>query len=289
MKNVNLVYNVSDKPGLWKTFVFALQQVLAILAATIAVPAIVGNGMSQSAALFGAGVGTIVYLLFTKFKSPVFLGSSFAFIDSMFVAFGGAVSVSVGYLGLLIGAVMAGLVYVIIALVVKFAGTNWINKLMPAAVIGPTVAVIGLSLSSNAIKDVVMYGGVSGAYNMGATNILGLICALVTLATVVFCSVYGKKMMKMIPFIIGILAGYAVAAIFTVIGHIADVPEMIIINFSLFENMAWLPEFTFIEAFKGFSDLGDFGSYLGTLALLISLLHSLYLQNTLQTIKIFLQ
>lgn len=266
MKNVNLVYNVSDKPGLWKTFVFALQQVLAILAATIAVPAIVGNGMSQSAALFGAGVGTIVYLLFTKFKSPVFLGSSFAFIDSMFVAFGGAVSVSVGYLGLLIGAVMAGLVYVIIALVVKFAGTNWINKLMPAAVIGPTVAVIGLSLSSNAIKDVVMYGGVSGAYNMGATNILGLICALVTLATVVFCSVYGKKMMKMIPFIIGILAGYAVAAIFTVIGHIADVPEMIIINFSLFENMAWLPEFTFIEAFKGFSDLGDFGSYLGTLA-----------------------
>ena len=194
MKNVNLVYNVSDKPGLWKTFVFALQQVLAILAATIAVPAIVGNGMSQSAALFGAGVGTIVYLLFTKFKSPVFLGSSFAFIDSMFVAFGGAVSVSVGYLGLLIGAVMAGLVYVIIALVVKFAGTNWINKLMPAAVIGPTVAVIGLSLSSNAIKDVVMYGGVSGAYNMGATNILGLICALVTLATVVFCSVYGKKM-----------------------------------------------------------------------------------------------
>mgnify|MGYP003288529333 CR=1 FL=1 len=91
---------------------------LAILAATIAVPAIIGNGMSQSAALFGAGVGTLVYLLFTKFKSPVFLGSSFAFIGSMFAAFAGSVSMSVGYLGLIIGAIFAGLVYLIIALVV---------------------------------------------------------------------------------------------------------------------------------------------------------------------------
>ena len=91
---MKLVYNVNDKPGLWKTIVFALQQMLAILAATIAVPAIIGNGMSQSAALFGAGVGTLVYLLFTKFKSPVFLGSSFAFIGSMVAAFAGAASAS---------------------------------------------------------------------------------------------------------------------------------------------------------------------------------------------------
>ena len=152
MNNVNLVYGVKDKPGIWKTLVFAFQQVLAILAATIAVPAIVKNGMSQSAALLGAGVGTIIYLLFTKFKSPVFLGSSFAFIGSMFAAFGGAASISVGYIGLIIGAIFAGLVYVIIAIIVKFAGVNWIDKIMPASVIGPTVAVIGLSLSSNAIK-----------------------------------------------------------------------------------------------------------------------------------------
>ena len=149
MKSTNLVYGVKDNPGLGKTLVFAFQQVLAILAATILVPAIVGNGMSQSAALFGAGVGTIVYLLFTKFKSPVFLGSSFAFITPMFAAFGGGVAMSVGYLGLIIGAALAGLIYVIIALVVKFAGTNWIDKVMPAAVIGPTVAIIGLSLSGN--------------------------------------------------------------------------------------------------------------------------------------------
>lgn len=101
---MKLVYNVKDKPKFSQLIVFAFQQLLAILAATIAVPSIVGNGMSQSAALFGAGVGTIVYLLFTGFKSPVFVGSSFAFIGSMFAAFAGGVSASVGYLGLLIGA-----------------------------------------------------------------------------------------------------------------------------------------------------------------------------------------
>ncbi len=265
----NLVYGVKDKPGLWKTILFAFQQVLAILAATIVVPVIInsseagvamGAKMSQSAALLGAGVGTIVYLLFTKFKSPVFLGSSFAFIGSMCAAVGGAVSMSVGYLGLIIGAVMAGLVYVIIALVVKYAGVNWINKLMPASVIGPTVAVIGLSLSGNAIGDV-MKGGVA------TTNpFIALLCALVTLAVVIICSVYGKKMMKIIPFIIGILAGYALASIFTVIGIVAEVEALKVIDFGKFANMQWLPEFTFIEAFKGFDNLGDFGSYIVTLA-----------------------
>lgn len=281
MNNSNMIYGVKDRPGVWKTLVFAFQQVLAILAATIAVPSIVGNGMSQSAALLGAGCGTIVYLLFTKFKSPVFLGSSFAFIGSMLAAFGGAASISVGYLGLIIGAVMAGLVYVAIAIIVKFAGVKWIDKVMPPAVIGPTVAIIGLSLSSNAISDL-FKGSVTelvpelvikdGALvtEMVATPVaspyIAILCGLVTLATVVVCSVYGKKMAKMIPFIIGILAGYALASIFTVIGIAADVPALQVINFSLFEDMKWLPEFTFIEAFKGFSDLGDFGAYIGTIA-----------------------
>ncbi|MBQ7348430.1 MAG: uracil-xanthine permease, partial [Clostridia bacterium] len=272
MKNTNLVYGVNDKPGLWKTIVFALQQVLAILAATIAVPAIIGNGMSQSAALLGAGVGTIVYLLFTKSKSPVFLGSSFAFIGSMFAAFAGAGAyLSLGYLGLIIGAIFAGLVYVVIALVVKYAGVKWIDKIMPASVIGPTVAVIGLSLSSNAIKDAVMRMAQnpnnSNAYVMNTTGFVGLICALVTLLTVIACSVYGKKMMKMIPFIIGIAAGYLVATIFTLIGTFANVPELIIINFGLFKEMTWLPEFTFVQAFKDLS-VADFnwGAFIASLA-----------------------
>ena len=114
----NLVYDIHDKPKFPQLIVFAIQQLLAIMAATIAVPAIVGNGMSASAALFGAGVGTIVYQLFTKFRSPVFLGSSFAFIGSMSAAFAGAVSASAGFAGLIIGALFAGLVYVVIAVIV---------------------------------------------------------------------------------------------------------------------------------------------------------------------------
>ena len=103
--NKNLIYDISDRPKFGSLLVFALQQVLAILAATILVPAIVGNGMSQSAALFGAGIGTLVYQIFTKFKSPVFLGSSFAFLGSMAAAFAGAVSMAAGYVGLIVGAV----------------------------------------------------------------------------------------------------------------------------------------------------------------------------------------
>lgn len=265
---MKLVYQVKDRPPFGKTLVFALQQLLAILAATIAVPAIIGHGMSQSAALFGAGVGTIVYLLFTKFRSPVFLGSSFAFLNSMITAFAGAISMQVGYLGLIIGAAFAGLVYIVIALIVKKVGVNWLNKLMPAVVVGPTVAIIGLSLAGNAVKDLV--GHISqdvnnnNAFIMNTTGSLSIVCGLVTLFTVIICSVYGKKMAKMIPFIIGIVAGYAVAAIFTGIGYAAKADALKIIDFTKFKNMQWYPDFAFVEAFKGFKDFD--GAYLGTIA-----------------------
>lgn len=264
---MKLIYDVEDKPKFGQLIVFAFQQLLAILAATIAVPSIIGNGMSQSAALFGAGVGTIVYLLFTKFKSPVFLGSSFAFLGSMFAAFAGAVSVEAGHAGLIIGAIFAGLVYVIIALVVKFAGVAWIDKLMPPVVIGPTVAIIGLSLSGNAIGDMLKFAEFDAAnsvYAMGAKGWVGLICALATLFVVMICSVYGKKMTKLIPFIIGILAGYAVAAIFTVIGVQTGNDTLKIIDFSLFSNMQWYPDFTFMEASKGFAAVD--AKYIATVA-----------------------
>ena len=253
---MNLVYKVNDKPKFGQLIVFALQQLLAILAATIAVPSIIGNGMSQSAALFGAGVGTIVYLLFTKFKSPVFLGSSFAFLGSMFAAFGGAASTAVGYAGLVLGALFAGLVYVIIAAIVKFAGVGWIRKLMPAVVIGPTVAIIGLSLAGNAIGDA-LKGAVleDGNYVMNTQGWVSLICALVTLLTVVFCSVKGKKMMKLIPFIIGIVAGYLVALVFTLIGNASGNEALKVLNFAAFSSMKWVPDFTFVKAFEGFQTI----------------------------------
>ena len=174
----------------------------------------------------------------------------------------------VGYLGLIIGAAFAGLVYIVIALIVKKVGVNWLNKLMPAVVVGPTVAIIGLSLAGNAVKDLV--GHISqdvnnnNAFIMNTTGALSIVCGLVTLFTVIICSVYGKKMAKMIPFIIGIVAGYAVAAIFTGIGYAAKVDALKVIDFTKFKNMQWYPDFAFIEAFKGFKDFN--GAYLGTIA-----------------------
>ena len=263
---MNLTYDISDRPKFPQLIVFAFQQLLAILAATIAVPSIVGNGMSQSAALFGAGVGTIVYLLFTKFRSPVFLGSSFAFIGSMFAAFAGAASTQAGYAGLIIGAMFAGAVYVVIARVVKLAGVAWLNKLMPAVVIGPTVAIIGLSLAGNAVSDSLAgaYDETAGAYLMTTHTWVSLICSLVTLIVVVICSVFGKKMVKLIPFIIGIAVGYVVAAIFTVVGMNTGNADLILIDFSVFNDMKWIPDFTFVEAVKGL-DAVD-GKYIATLA-----------------------
>lgn len=263
---MNLIYNIKDKPKFGQLIVFAFQQLLAILAATIAVPSIVGNGMSQSAALFGAGIGTIVYLLFTKFNSPVFLGSSFAFIGSMFAAFGGAASAEAGYAGIIFGALFAGLVYVVIAIIVKIAGVKWINKIMPAVVIGPTVSIIGLSLAGNAVGDLTV-GKVLDAEGVSvASPYVALICGLITLFTVILCSVYGKKMAKLIPFIIGILAGYAAAAIFTVIGIKTNNLALQVIDFSVFSDMKIfaVPDFSFIMAAKGLSAIN--AKYLITVA-----------------------
>ncbi len=270
---MKLIYGVNDRPTFGKTVVFAIQQLLAIMAATLVVPVIVGHGMSSAAALFGAGMGTLVYILFTKAKSPVFLGSSFAFIDSMCAAFAGGVSVALGYLGLIFGAIFAGLVYVIIALVIKKVGTAWIDKLMPAVIIGPTVSIIGLSLAGNAIGDLTS-GNVKIDDVSVASPLICAFCGVITLLATVIASSYGKKMSKLIPFIIGILAGYAVALIFTVIGNAADVPALQVISFEPFKALVSdgvkvttfvdLPDFTFIKAFGAFGELS--GEYIANLA-----------------------
>lgn len=225
---VNLVYDINDKPPFGKLLVLALQQLLAIMAATIAVPVAIGLPTQVPSAILGAGVGTLVYLLFTRFKSPVFLGSSFAFISSLIAA------TSFGYLGILVGAAFAGMVYVIIAIAIHFAGTKWVSKLMPPVVIGPTVALIGLSLASSAVTNITTAAGdpVNGGYNLVA-----LFCGLVTFFTVVVCSGQKRfKTMKLIPFIIGIGMGYAVAAIFTAFGLGFDVDYLKIVDFGPLVN-----------------------------------------------------
>ena len=263
---MEMVYGIKDRPSIGKVFLFAIQQLLAIMAATIAVPAIVGNGLTASAALFGAGIGTFIYLIFTKSSSPVFLGSSFAFIGSMFSAFGGAASVTIGYWGLIIGSLMAGIVYIIISLAVKFCGINWIDRLLPPVIIGPTVAIIGLSLSGNAIGDLMK------SNIQGGSQYVALICGLFTLFTTMLCSTYGTRIGKLIPFIQGILAGYLLASIFSIIGHATNNPALIVIDYSAFTSLDFskfssfisLPKFTFalggMEGLKGIT-----GTYLLTI------------------------
>ena len=269
---MKLVYNIDTKPkqmGYWNTVVFAIQQLLAIMAATLVVPVIINSnmaeagkdpGMSSAAALFGAGVGTLVYQLFTKMRSPVFLGSSFAFIGSMTAAFAGAATIGLGYLGLILGAAFAGLVYVILSIAVKFAGVGWINRLMPVVVIGPTVTIIGLSLAGNAVGDMTKSGTGTG------NSYVALLCALVTLAVTMICSAYGNKKLRLIPFIMGVLAGYAIAAIFTVIGMLSGNAALEIIDFTKITSL-WADgislktfldvdphKFTFLNAIGGFKD-----------------------------------
>ena len=250
---MDLIYGIKDKPRFGKIVLFALQQLLAIMAATIAVPAVVGHNLSASAALFGAGIGTIVYLLFTKSSSPVFLGSSFAFLPSMFSAFAGAATLGLteqaGYWGLIIGALMAGLVYVILAIIVKFCGVEWINKLMPPVIIGPTVAIIGLSLSGNAVGDLVKSSTANGS------TYVALICGLFTLAVTMLYSTYGKKVGRLIPFILGILGGYFLATLFAIIGNISGNESLVVINYGAFKALDFksfsgylsLPGFTFLK------------------------------------------
>ncbi len=258
---MKLIYGIKDKPRLGQVILFALQQLLAIMAATIAVPAVVnsitGSALTASAALFGAGCGSIIYLLFTRSSSPVFLGSSFAFIGSMCSAFGGAVSMTAGYWGLIIGALMAGLVYVVLAIIIKFCGVKWIDRLMPPVIIGPTVAIIGLSLAGNAVGDLTNGGG-------GSTYV-AIICGLITLAVTMLASTYGKKGVKLVPFIIGILAGYIAATIFYFIGKATDNPALIVINYSALTNCGVfaLPDFSFMLGKGGLSQVN--GAYLLTL------------------------
>ncbi len=269
---MKLVYNIQDRPETNKLVVYAFQQVLAIMAATITVPMVInstaGVNMSTAAAMFGAGVGTLIYVFFTKRKSPVFLGSSFAFIGSMVTAFAGAVSVAAGFAGLIVGALFAGLVYVFLALIINSVGVEWLNKLMPPVIIGPTVAIIGLSLAGSAISNL------TSSSATGEATQWAVLCGLIALGATMWASVYGKKNVRLIPFIIGILCGYAAAVILTLIGNAINDPAMQIVSFAPFaalveggvsiKTFLAVPDFTFLTGIKGLSEMT--GSYYLTVA-----------------------
>lgn len=269
---MQLTYGIKDRPKFGKNLVFAFQQMIAIMAATLLVPILVssvGLKCDPAAALFGAGAGSIVYLLFTRFKSPVFLGSSFTFLGALQAA----ATQNYGYWGLIIGVTFAGLVYVIIALVIKFVGAGWIKKLLPHVIIGPVLAIIGLSLSGTAGSWMMTNGGAN-------YSLWYILVGLVTFIAIVIASVKGKGMVKLIPFIVGIGAGLVFAIIITLFGYVNDSAfcmNMRIVDFTpikdcfspiRFQSFFDYPKFTFLEAIRTNGQYTLDGAAIGNLAVL---------------------
>ena len=197
---VNLLLDVDQNPPLAKGLLLSLQHVFAMFGATILVPLILG--MPVSVALFASGLGTLIYMVATQFKVPVYLGSSFAFISAMAFAMkqmNGDVSAAQS------GVVLVGLVYVIIALAVKLIGTKWIDRLLPPIVIGPMIMVIGLGLANSAVTN-------AGFIKDGTVQQITV--AIVTFLITAFINTKAKGFLKIIPFLFGIIGGYIVAVLF---------------------------------------------------------------------------
>lgn len=200
MKENKLLLDVNEKPTLGKWFILALQHVFAMFGATILVPILV-NGIAGEevltipVALATSGIGTLIYILCTKGKSPVYLGSSFAFIAPLAAAF-----LKGGVGGAMVGVMAVGLVYVIFAIIIKFAGKKWIDKLLPPIVIGPMIMIIGLGLAPSAIGQI--------GLNAEVMEWKGILVALVSFLVTAVVMVRGKGFLKIIPFLVGIASGY---------------------------------------------------------------------------------
>lgn len=195
-----LIYDTNERPPIGRWIILALQHVFAMFGATILVPILVNKAagqevMSVPIALICSGVGTLLYILCTKGKSPVYLGSSFAFIAPV-----ASVFLKDGISGVATGIISVGLVYILFALLVRIFGKNWINKLLPPIVVGPMIIIIGLSLAPNAISQI----GISS----GTVDIRGLIVATVSFLVTSIVAIYGKGFIKVVPFLIGIISGY---------------------------------------------------------------------------------
>lgn len=200
MKNSKILLDVNDKPPLLKWLLLSLQHVFAMFGATILVPILVNKAvgsevLSIPVALISSGIGTLIYIVCTKGKSPVYLGSSFAFITPMIVAFAKSGKESV-----FTGIMAVGLVYVLVALIIKAIGKKWINKLLPPIVVGPMIMIIGLSLAPTAIEEI--------GLNLEKIPWKNIVVALISFLTTGILAVRGKGFLKVIPFLLGMVAGY---------------------------------------------------------------------------------
>ena len=260
--NNDLILDIQDKPKRIRDWLlFAIQHVLAMLVACITVPLLTGLPIGPT--LIAAGIGTLIYIFTTKKKSPVFLSSSFAYLAPMGTALTLGVTAgvtTVNYWALILGMAMVGAVYVIIALIIKKVGTNWLNKLLPPVVIGPIIMVIGLGLAGSAINNVM--GGTAAIANFAGDK-LPWQYTIVSIAMAVFacfltaiCATSKRKNITLIPFVIGMVGTYILAVIVTLIGKAANLDYLMIIDFSIFNKdwsqlSSWITtDFVFVSAFN---------------------------------------
>lgn len=205
MGESKMLLDVNEKPSIGKWLILALQHVFAMFGATILVPILVNAGAGEEVltipvALVSSGIGTLIYILCTRGKSPVYLGSSFAFIAPLIAAYAKG-----GISGAMTGIMVVGLVYIVFSLIVRLIGKGWINKLLPPIVIGPMIMIIGLGLAPSAIGQIGLSGGEA------AIEWKTVVVALVSFLVTAIVAVKGKGFLKVIPFLVGIVSGYLVS------------------------------------------------------------------------------
>ncbi len=230
---VKLVLDVNEKPKKLQWLLLSFQHVFAMFGATILVPAL--TGLDIGVALVASGCGTLIYILCTKAKAPVYLGSSFAYIGAITAA-----SQNNGVESAFIGLITVGFIYAIVSLIIKFTGKEWLEKLLPPLIVGPMIIIIGLSLAGTAVSS----AGFSGEDSSWRI----MLVAVITFLTTVLVALKGKGFSKIIPFLIGILAGYLSAVILNFIpGELSG-----FMDFSYFKNVNFfqLPNFNFIGTYK---------------------------------------
>lgn len=219
--NDDAVLDIHDKPKPAAWFGLSLQHLFTMFGATVLVPRLVG--LDPGIALLSSGVGTLAYLTVTKGKIPAYLGSSFAFITAMKMLMG-----SEGYPAIAQGAITAGVVYLIVALIIKKIGSAWLDKILPPIVVGPVVMVIGLGLAANAANNAMF--DVNGNYDFKYIAV-----ALATLAATLFFNMYFKGFLGLIPILLGIISGYLIALACGIVDTklIADAAWLAMPNFEI--------------------------------------------------------
>ena len=250
MNDNNLVYDISDKPKTYEIILYSVQHCLAMFVATALISILIYGGFEMvPAAIISAGVGTIVYALITKFRSPVFLGSSAALMPIMsaclFLGFDKGQEPGGNYIALILGLLVVGIVYATLSFLIRKFGTQWLYRLLPSVVIGPVVILIGLSLAGFATSWSMYNSATSQVFNGWS-----LLVAIITMLVVVVLSHYAKGLFKTLPFLVAILVGYTIALSITGIGHVIGNENMQLISFV--GQLNWIPKFSIIEAFKGF-------------------------------------